>query len=119
MKIRPVRTELLRADGQKDGRDEANSCFSAIQRKRIKIVRKNNEKDLIRNILKKNQGRFLSITLIYSRYKNGILFYAKHNGRNNKSSHYNSKQCTILHNLRYCSGEFSENTFLWHHVIRS
>ena len=29
-KIRPMRAELFHADGQTDGHDEANSCFSQL-----------------------------------------------------------------------------------------
>jgi len=30
LKIRPMRTDLLHADGQTDGHDEAKSCFSQL-----------------------------------------------------------------------------------------
>jgi hypothetical protein len=92
MKIRRSENRVApdgRTDGQTDGSDEANIRLSVILRKRVKTARKkNNGKDLIGNIFKNNQGRFLSsISLTYSRNKNGILFYAKHNRRNNQSSH--------------------------------
>jgi hypothetical protein len=36
MKIRPVGAELFHADGRTDRHDEANSCFFAILRTRLK-----------------------------------------------------------------------------------
>ena len=86
-KIRPVRTELLRAE-------MTNLIFGFLQfceRALKRAQKKTDGKDLIRNILKKNQGKFLSsITLTCGRYKNNTLFYAKPNRKSNKTSHYSA-----------------------------